>query len=107
MVLYFHLFKSFPQFVKSHTVKGFSVVVDTKVDFFWEFHCFLYNPANVGNLTSGSSAFSEFSFEAWKFLVHVMLKPSRRDFKHDLASMRDECSCPMVRTFFSTMLLGN
>ena len=61
-------------------MKGFSVVVDTKVDVFLEFHCFLYDPANVGNLTSGSSAFSELSSEAWKFLVHVMLKLSRQDF---------------------------
>ena len=96
MVLYFHLFKSFPQFVKSHTVKGFSVVVDTKVDFFWEFHCFLYNPANVGNLISCSFAFSETSLDAWKFLVHVMLKPSMQDFVNDLTSMGDKSNCLVV-----------
>ena len=57
MVWYSHLFKSFPQFVMIHTVKGFSVVNERKVDVFLKFPCFLYDPANVGNLTSGSSAF--------------------------------------------------
>ena len=67
-----------------HTVKGFSVVNETDVDVFLEFPCFLYDPANVGNLISGSSAFSKPSLDAWKFLIGVMLKSSRQDFKHDL-----------------------
>ena len=58
MVWYSHLFNSFPQFVMIHTVKGFSVVNEIEVDVFLEFPCFLYNPTNVGNLISGSSAFS-------------------------------------------------
>ena len=67
-----------------HTVKGFSVVNETDVDVFLEFPCFLYDPANVGNLISGSSAFSKPSLDVWKFLVHVMLKPSMQGFKYDL-----------------------
>ena len=57
MGLYSHLFKSFPQFVMIHTVKGFSIVNETEVDVFLEFLCFLYDPENAGNLSSGSSAF--------------------------------------------------
>ena len=76
MVWYSHLFKSFPQFVMIHTVKGFSIVSDTKVDVFLEFRCFLCDPANVGNLISGSSAFSKPSLDISKFLVQVILKPS-------------------------------
>ena len=75
--------------------------------FFFEFSSFLYDPVNVGNLISGSSSFSEPRMDIWKFLVHIMLKPSMQDFKHNHASMGDECNCPMVSTFFSTTLLGN
>ena len=107
MVWYSHLFKNFPQFVMIHTVKGFSVVNETEVDVFLEFLCFLYDPANVGNFISGSSAFSKPSLDIWKFLVHVMLKPSVQDFKYDFISMGVECNCPMVGTFFSTTPLGN
>ena len=71
MVQYSHLFKNFPQFVVIHTVKGFSTVNEAEVDvfFFLEFPCFLYDPMNVGNLISGSSAFSRPSLYIWKFLV--------------------------------------
>ena len=67
----------------------------------------VYDPANTGNLNSGSSAFSKPSLGVWKFLVHIMLKSSMQYFKHDLTSIRDECNCLMVSTFFSTTLLGN
>ena len=87
MVWYSHFFKSFPQFVMIHTVKG-------------------YDPADVGNLISSSSFFSKPSLDIWKFLVRIMLKPSRQDFKYDLTSMGDECRCPMVNTFFSITVLG-
>ena len=87
MVWYSHLSKSFPQFIMIHTVKGFGVVDETEVDVFLEFPCFLYDPANAGNLISGSSAFSKSSLNTWKFMVHILLKPSMQDFKHDLASM--------------------
>ena len=76
MVWYSHLFKSFPQFVMIHTVKGFSIVNETEVDVFLEFPCFFYDPANVGNLISGSSAISVSSLDIWKFSVHTMLNPS-------------------------------
>ena len=99
------LSKSFPQFVMSHTIKDFSTVDETEV--FLKFPCFLYNPVNVGNLISSSSSFSKPSLNILKFLVHIMLKPSMQDFKHDLTSIRNECNCPMVSTFFGASLLGN
>ena len=61
----------------------------------------------VGSLTSGSSAFSQPSLYVWKFLVHIMLKPSMQDFKHELTSMGDEYNCPMVSVFFGATLLGD
>ena len=79
-----------------HTVKGFSIVNETEVDVFLEFPCFLYDPESVGNLISGSSAFSKPSLDIWKFLVCMMLKPSIQDFKDDITSMGDECNCPVV-----------
>ena len=90
-----------------HTVKGFGIVNETEVDVFLRFPGFLYDPANVGNLISGSSSFYKPSLDIWKFLVHIMLKPIMQDFKHDPTSMRDECNCPMVNTFFRTTLFGN
>ena len=89
-----------------HTVKGFGIVDERDVDVFLEFPSFLYNPAKVGNLISSSSSFSKLGLDIWKFLVRIMLKPSMQDFKHNLTSMGDECNCLMVRTFFSTTLLG-
>ena len=84
MVWYSLLSQNFPQFVMIHTVKGFSAVDETEVDLFLEFHCFLYHPENVDNVISSFSAFSKPSLDVWKFLVHVMLKPSVQDFKHEL-----------------------
>ena len=89
------------------TDKGFTVVNETEIDVFLKFPCFLYNPPNVGNLISVSSSFSKPSLDNCKFLVHIMLKLSMRDFKHDITSMGDECNCPIVSTFFGTTLLGN
>ena len=82
MVWYSQLLKRFPQFVVIHTVKGFSVVNEAEVDVFLEFPCFFHDPVDVGNLTSGSSAFSKSSLDIWKFLIHVLLKPSLENFKH-------------------------
>ena len=93
MFWYSHLSKSFPQFVMIHTVKDFSVVNETEANVFLEFPSFLYDPANVGNLISGSSSFSKPSLDIWKFLVCIMLKPSIQGFKHDFNSMGDECNC--------------
>ena len=100
MVWYSCHSKSFPQFVMIHRAKGFSLVVETEIDVFLKFPCFLYNPVNVGNLVSSSSSFSKRSLDIWKFLVRIMLKTSMQEFKHDLTSMGDKCNCLMVCTFF-------
>ena len=84
VVWYSHLFKNFPKFVVIHTVKGFSIVNEAEVDVFLEFFCFFYEPTNVGNLISGSSAFSKSSLYIWKFSVHVLLKPCLENFEHYL-----------------------
>ena len=75
--------------------------------FFLESPCFLYDAMNVGDLVSGSFAFSKPSLDIWKFSVNVLLKPSMQDFEHTLTSMGDECNCLVVLTFFCTALLGN
>ena len=84
------------QFVVIRTVKGFSIINEAEVDAFLEFPCFLYDPTSVGNLISGSSAFSKPSLYIWKFLIQVLLKPSLKDFKHDLTSMGSEHTYPVV-----------
>ena len=76
MVWYSHLLKNFPQLVVIHTVKGFSIVNEAEVDVFLELSCFICDPADVGNLLSGSSALSKASLNIWKLLVHVLLKPN-------------------------------
>ena len=80
VVWYSHLMKNFPQFVVIHTGKGFGIVNEVEVDFFLEFSRFIYDPVDVGNLISGSSAFSKSSLNIWKMLVHVLLKPSLENF---------------------------
>ena len=87
-----------------HTVKGFSIVSEAEVDVFLGFSCFLYDPADVGNLISGSFAFSKFSLYIWKSSVLVLL-PSLKDFEHYFASMWKECNCVVVWTFFGIALL--
>ena len=87
MVWYSHLFKNFPQFVVIHTVKDFGVINKAEVDVFLEFPCFFNDPARVGNLISGSSAFSKSSLHIWKFTVHVPLKPGLENFEHYFANM--------------------
>ena len=86
MVCYSHLFKNFAQFVVIHTVKGFSVVNKAELDAFLELSCFFDDPMDVGNLISGSSAFSKSSLNIWKFLVHVPLKPRLENFEHYFAT---------------------
>ena len=78
---------NFPQFVVIHTVKGFSIVNEAEVDVFLEFSCLFYDPVDVGNLISSSSAFSKLSLHIWKFSVHVQMKPSKKELDHYLASM--------------------
>ena len=87
MVWYSYLFKNFPQFVVIHIVKDFGIDNKAQVDVFLEFSCLFCNPVDVDNLISGSSAFSKSSLYIWKFLVHVLLKPSLKDFEHQLASI--------------------
>ena len=87
MVWYCHLLKNFPQFVVIHIVKGFSVVSEAEVDVFLEFSCFFDDPVDVGNLISGSPAFSKSSLNIWKFSVHVLLKPNLENCEHYFASM--------------------
>ena len=80
MISHSHLFKNFPQFVVIHTVKGLSIVNEAEIDVFLEFRCLFCDPADVGNLISDSSAFSKSSLYIWKFSVHMLLKPSLKDF---------------------------
>ena len=70
-----HLFQNFSQFIVIHTVTGFGIVNKAEIDVFLEFSCFFDNPADVGNLIPGSSAFSKLSLNIWNFMVHVLLKP--------------------------------
>ena len=87
MVWYYHLSKNFPQLVVIHTVKGFGIVNKAEIDVFLELSCFFDNPMDIGNLISGSSAFSKSSLNIWKFKVHVLLKSGLEDFEHYFASM--------------------
>ena len=91
-VWYSHLFKNLPQFVVIHTVKSFSIVNEAEVDIFLEFSCFFYDPADVGNLFPGSSAFCESILYIWKFLVHILLKPTLKNFEHYLPA----CEMSMI-----------
>ena len=87
MVWYSHLLKNFPQFVVIHTVKGFGVVSKAEVEVFLELSSFFYDPMDVGNLISGSSAFSKSRLNIWKFTVHVLLKTGLEIFEHYFASV--------------------
>ena len=100
-----HLLQNFPQFIVIHTVEGFGVVNKAEVDVFLELSCFFDDPADVGNLISGSSAFSKTSLNIWKFTVHVLLKPSLENFEHYFTSMWDECNCAVVWNCFSHVQL--
>ena len=93
-------------FVVIHTLKGFSIANKTEVYVLLELSCFFYDPADVGNLISGSSAFSKSSLNMWKVSVHVLLKPSLENFEHYFASMWNECNCAVVWTFFGITFLG-
>ena len=87
MVWYSHLFQYCPQFVVIHTVKGFGIVNKAETDVFLELSCFFDNLTDVGNLISGSSAFSKSSLNIWKFTVHILLKPGLGNFEHYFASV--------------------
>ena len=96
MVWYSHLFQNFPQFIVIHTVKGFGIVNKAEIDVFRELSCFFDDPSDVGNLISGSSAFSKTSLNIREFTVHVLLKPGLENFERYFTSMRDECNCVVV-----------
>ena len=87
MVRYSHLFKNFPQFVVIHTVKGFGIVDKADIDVFLELSCFFDDPTDVGNVISGSSAFSKTKLNIWKFMVHILLKSGLENFEHYFAIM--------------------
>jgi len=84
---YSHLFKNFAQFIVIHTVKGFGIVNKAEVDVFLELSCFFDDAMDVGNLISGSSAFSKTSLNIWKFIVHILLKPCLENFEHYFTSV--------------------
>ena len=87
VVSYFHLFKKFSQFVVINTIRSFSIVNEAEIDVFLEFPCFLHDSVNVDNLISCSSSFSKPCLYICKFSVYVLLKPSLKDFEHNLTSM--------------------
>ena len=84
MVWYTHLFQNFPQYVVVHIVKGFGIVNKAEINGFLELSCLFDDPADVGNLIYGSSAFSKSSLNIWKFTVHILLKPGLENFEHPL-----------------------
>ena len=105
VVWYSHLLKNFPQFIVIHTVEGFGVVNKAEIDVFLELSCFFDDPADIGNLISGSSAFSKTSLNIRKFTVHILLKPGLENFEHYFTSVCDECNCAVVWAFFGIAFL--
>ena len=106
MVWYSHLLKNFPQFVVIHTVKVFGIVNKAEIEVFLELPCFFDDSTDVGNLISGSSAFSKSSLDIWKSTVHILLKPGLENFEHYFASVWDEYNFAVVWAFFGIAYLG-
>ena len=102
VVLYSHLFQNSPQFIVIHTVTGFGIVNKAEIDVFLELSCFFDDPSDVGNLISGSSAFSKLSLNIWKLTIHVLLKPGLENFEYYFTSVWDECNWAVVWAFFGT-----
>ena len=102
---YSHLFQNFPQLIVIHTVKGFGIVNKAEIGIFLELSCLFDDPADVGNLISGSSVFYKTSLNIWKFKVHVLLKPGLENFEHYFTSMLDGCNCVLVWAFFGIAFL--
>ena len=105
VVWYSHLLKNFPQLIAIHIVKSFGIINKAEIDAFLEFSCFFDDPADVGNLISGSSAISKTSLNIWKFTVHVLLRPGLENFEHYFTGMWDECNCAVVSAFFGIAFL--
>ena len=106
VVWYSHHFKNFPQFVVIHTLKGFGMVNKAKVVVFLEFFCFSYDPAVLAIWSLVPLPFLNSSLNIWKFLVHVLLKPSLENFEHYFARVWDECNCTVVWTIFGIAFLS-
>ena len=105
VVWYSHLFQNFPQFIVIHTDKDFDVINKAEIDVFLEFSCFFDDPVDVGNLISGSYAFSKSSLNIRKFTVHILLKPGLENFKYQFTSVWDERNCVIVWAFFGIAFL--
>ena len=105
VVCYFYVFQNFPQFIVIHIGKRFGIINKAEVDVFLELTCFFYDPTCVGNLISGSSAFSKSSLNIWKFTIHGLLKPGLENFENYFASVSDECNCVAIWAFFGIAFL--
>ena len=105
VVWYSHLFQNFPQFAVIYTVKSVDKVNKAEIDVFLELSCLFDKLMDVGNLISGSSAFSKSSLNIWQFMVHVLLKPGLENFEYYFTSMCDECNCAVVWAFFGIVFL--
>ena len=97
--------QNFPQFIVIHTVKGFGIVNKAEIDVFLELSCFVDYPADVGNLISGSSAFSKTSLNIRNFTVHILLKPGLENFEQYFTTVWDECNCAVVWAFVGIAFL--
>ena len=106
VVWYSHLFQICPQFIVIHTVKVFGIVNKAEIDVFLELCFFFDDPGDVGNLVSGSSAFSKTSLKNWKFTVHVLLKAGLENSEHYFTSVWDECNCVLVGHSLALPFLG-
>ena len=106
VVCYAYLVQNFPQFIVIHTVKDFGIINKAEADVFPELYCFFDDPKAVGNLISGSSAFSKTSLNIWMFTVHIFLKPGLEHFKHHFTNVWDECNCALVWVFFVLPFFG-
>ena len=93
------------QFVMMYTVKGLGIINKAEVDVFLEFSCSFYDPMDVENLISGSSAFYKSSLNIWKFSVHILLKPSLENFEHYFSIVWDECNCAVLNILWHCLSL--
>ena len=103
MVWYSHLFQNFPQFIVIHTVKGFDKVNKAEVDVFLEPSCFFSDPVDIGNLISGSSAFSKSSLNIWKFTVHVFMLYITNNFNAHKHKMKNLVICFITKLIIGVM----
>ena len=107
VVQYFPSLEEFSSLLWSTQSKAFDILNKAEVDVFLELYWFFDDPMGVGNLISGSSAFSKSSLNIWKFTVHILLKPGLENFEHYFTSVRDECNCAVVWAFFGIAFFGD